>query len=120
MTLATGLMHAGTMRIREWPSTERPREKLLQRGPAFTEKSLFARINDAGELQLINHLGIDLGETPEAMAKAMASGRAMMPTMMPARRLFGKCFLWSRPLRAASAMAIMRLGMRQTAGREVN
>lgn len=47
---------------------------LLQRGPAFTEKSLFARINDAGELQLINHLGIDLGETPEAMIANLQAG----------------------------------------------
>ncbi|HCA5188287.1 TPA: D-lactate dehydrogenase [Acinetobacter baumannii] len=38
---------------------------LIQRGPAFTEKSLFAKINENGELVLVNHLGIDLGETPE-------------------------------------------------------
>ena len=34
MTIAAGLMHPAPMHIREWPSTERPREKLLQRGPA--------------------------------------------------------------------------------------
>ena len=34
MTMTTALMHAGAMHIREWPSSERPREKLLQRGPA--------------------------------------------------------------------------------------
>ena len=38
---------------------------LIRRGPAYTEKSLFAQINAQGELQLVNHLGIDLGETPE-------------------------------------------------------
>lgn len=38
---------------------------LVQRGPAYTEMALFAQLNEAGELQLINHLGIDLGETPE-------------------------------------------------------
>ena len=38
---------------------------LVQRGPAYTELSLFAQLNDAGELELVNHLGIDLGNTPE-------------------------------------------------------
>lgn len=38
---------------------------LINRGPAFTEKSLFAKIDENGELRLVNHLGIDLGETPE-------------------------------------------------------
>lgn len=40
---------------------------LIQRGPAFTEKSLFAQINADGQLILVNHLGIDLGTTPEEM-----------------------------------------------------
>ena len=38
---------------------------LVQRGPAYTEMSLYARINEEGALQLVNHLGIDLGTTPE-------------------------------------------------------
>ena len=38
---------------------------LIRRGPAFTEKSLFAQINEDGQLVLVNHLGIDLGVTPE-------------------------------------------------------
>ena len=38
---------------------------LVKRGPAYTELSLFAQISDQGELSLVNHLGIDLGETPE-------------------------------------------------------
>ena len=38
---------------------------LVQRGPAYTEMSLYARINEQGQLQLVNHLGIDLGQTPE-------------------------------------------------------
>ena len=45
---------------------------LIRRGPAFTEKSLFARIHDDGRLEMVNHLGIDLGETPEAMLKNLA------------------------------------------------
>ena len=38
---------------------------LVNRGPAYTEYSLFARLRADGELELINHLGIELGETPE-------------------------------------------------------
>ena len=36
---------------------------LVQRGPAYTEMALFAQINEEGKLELVNHLGIDLGET---------------------------------------------------------
>lgn len=38
---------------------------LVKRGPAWTEMALFARLNQQGELQLVNHLGIELGDTPE-------------------------------------------------------
>lgn len=40
---------------------------LVQRGPAYTEMALYAQINDQGRLRLVNHLGIDLGSTPEAI-----------------------------------------------------
>ena len=38
---------------------------LVQRGPAYTELSLFAQINNDGKLELVNNLDIDLGATPE-------------------------------------------------------
>ena len=38
---------------------------LVKRGPAYTELSLYAQINEQGELSLVNDLGIDLGDTPE-------------------------------------------------------
>lgn len=38
---------------------------LVQRGPAYTEMALYAQIDEQGTLHLINHLGIDLGDTPE-------------------------------------------------------
>jgi D-lactate dehydrogenase (quinone) len=38
---------------------------LVKRGPAYTELSLYAKINLGGELVLVNELGIELGETPE-------------------------------------------------------
>jgi len=47
---------------------------LVKRGPAYTELSLFAQVDKNGELKLVNHLGIDLGETPEEMINNLASG----------------------------------------------
>ncbi len=38
---------------------------LVNRGPAYTEYSLFAQLNRNGELELVNHLGIELGASPE-------------------------------------------------------
>ena len=38
---------------------------LVHRGPAFTQLSLYARINKKGNLELINDLDIDLGSRPE-------------------------------------------------------
>lgn len=40
---------------------------LVKRGPAYTELSLYAWVNEQGQLELVNHLGIDLGSTPEQM-----------------------------------------------------
>lgn len=42
---------------------------LIHRGPAYTEKSLFAQIDENGQLVLINHLGIDLGNSNEEIFK---------------------------------------------------
>jgi len=48
---------------------------LVKRGPAYTELALFARLNDSGELELVNHLGIDnLGETPEEILTNLELG----------------------------------------------
>jgi D-lactate dehydrogenase len=38
---------------------------LVQRGPAFTELALYAKVNRDGELELINELEINLGSSPE-------------------------------------------------------
>lgn len=47
---------------------------LVKRGPAYTELSLFAQIDKNGELKLVNHLGIELGDTPEEIIGNLASG----------------------------------------------
>ncbi|SMP01267.1 D-lactate dehydrogenase [Shimia sagamensis] len=47
---------------------------LVERGPSYTELSVFAQITEAGELQLVNHLGIDLGATPEEVLTNLQAG----------------------------------------------
>jgi D-lactate dehydrogenase len=48
---------------------------LVQRGPAYTEMALFAQLNEQGQLELKNHLGIDLGETPEEILDNLQNAR---------------------------------------------
>lgn len=38
---------------------------LVRRGPVYTELALYAQLTAAGELALVNHLGIELGDTPD-------------------------------------------------------
>ena len=40
---------------------------LVKRGPAYTELALYAKINKDGNLELINELGINLGDDPETI-----------------------------------------------------
>ncbi|MBN9144456.1 MULTISPECIES: D-lactate dehydrogenase [unclassified Novosphingobium] len=47
---------------------------LVRRGPAYTELALYARVDEAGQLVLVNHLGIDLGADPEAMLARLDAG----------------------------------------------
>ena len=48
---------------------------LVKRGPAYTELALFGQVNKAGELELVNHLGIEgLGNTPEEILSNVENG----------------------------------------------
>ena len=47
---------------------------LVERGPSYTDLSLFAQVDDQGRLHLVNHLGIDLGETPEEILTRLEQG----------------------------------------------
>lgn len=40
---------------------------LIKRGPAYSEMALYAQIDAEGKLHLVNHLGIELGHSPEEM-----------------------------------------------------
>lgn len=48
---------------------------LIARGPAYTELSIFAKVNIDGELVLINNLGIDLGKYPEEILTRLEHGQ---------------------------------------------
>jgi D-lactate dehydrogenase (quinone) len=40
---------------------------LIHRGPVFTQMALFARVDGKGAVELVNHLGVQLGNDPEAI-----------------------------------------------------
>lgn len=48
---------------------------LLRRGPAFTQLALYARVGEDGNVSLINHLGIELGNDPEEILSRLDSGK---------------------------------------------
>lgn len=47
---------------------------LVRRGPAYTEMALFAQVDARGDLRLVNHLGIELGDSPESMLSRLERG----------------------------------------------
>ncbi|MEI4232554.1 D-lactate dehydrogenase [Roseovarius sp. D22-M7] len=47
---------------------------LVERGPSYTELSLYARITEDGKIELVNHLGIRLGDTPEEILTRLEAG----------------------------------------------
>lgn len=47
---------------------------LVKRGPAYTELALFAQINAHGQLVLVNHLDVDLGNSPEEILTNLQNG----------------------------------------------
>ncbi|MFC6339220.1 D-lactate dehydrogenase [Pseudomonas sp. CCM 7891] len=47
---------------------------LIRRGPAYTEMSLYAQLDAQGELHLVNHLGVHLGDTPEQILGNLDAG----------------------------------------------
>ena len=57
---------------------------LLQRGPAYTELAMFARVDGQGHVALVNHLGIRLGADPETMLDALESRRFGAGDVAPA------------------------------------
>ncbi|MDN6666042.1 MAG: D-lactate dehydrogenase [Brevibacterium sp.] len=46
----------------------------IRKGPAFTEHAIYARVNEAGKVELVNHLGISLGEDPAHILDKLQRG----------------------------------------------
>lgn len=47
---------------------------LIRRGPAFTEMALYAQVTESGTVELVNHLGIALGNDPEEILATLEAG----------------------------------------------
>lgn len=47
---------------------------LVQRGPAYTQMSVFARVDENGEVQLVNHLGIRIAGSEEEVLARLDTG----------------------------------------------
>ncbi|MGO1225519.1 MULTISPECIES: D-lactate dehydrogenase [unclassified Brachybacterium] len=46
----------------------------IRKGPAYTEQAIFARVDEHGQIQLVNHLGIDLGTDPTHILDRLQRG----------------------------------------------
>jgi D-lactate dehydrogenase len=60
---------------------------LVKRGPAFTELSLYAQVDEQGELILVNHLGIELGDSPEAILTNLQLGEFATDPVAQSRKM---------------------------------
>ena len=60
---------------------------LVNRGPAYTEYSLFAQINHSGQLELVNHLGIELGTGPEEILTTLQKSNFNTEDLIDCKRL---------------------------------
>jgi D-lactate dehydrogenase len=47
---------------------------LVRRGPAYTQMALFARLTESGQLELVNHLAVELGSDPEEILSRLERG----------------------------------------------
>ncbi len=56
---------------------------LVSRGPAFTRHALFARVDERGQLVLINNLGLALGGDPEAVLTTLDVGKIAPQSIEP-------------------------------------
>lgn len=46
----------------------------IRKGPAYTEQAIFARVDAEGRIQLVNHLGIELGTDPTHILDRLERG----------------------------------------------
>ncbi len=60
---------------------------LVKRGPAYTELSLFARLNSNGRLELVNHLGIELGNSVEEILENLEAVNFSKDNVIPSLKI---------------------------------
>ena len=46
----------------------------VRKGPAFTEHAIYARVNEDNKVELVNHLGIELGDDPAQVLDRLQRG----------------------------------------------
>ncbi|MDN5636132.1 MAG: D-lactate dehydrogenase, partial [Brevibacterium sp.] len=56
----------------------------IRKGPAFTREAIFARVNDDGKVELVNHLGISRGDDPEVALDRLQRGEWSPEDVTPA------------------------------------
>lgn len=56
----------------------------IRKGPAFSRQAIFARVTAQGQLELVNHLGIELGDDPEEVLARLERGDWPAEAVSPA------------------------------------
>lgn len=59
---------------------------LIERGPSYTELSLFAQVTAEGRLELVNHLGVSLGDDPETILTRVQAGDFSQAELEPTNK----------------------------------
>lgn len=59
---------------------------LIERGPSYTELSLYAQIDADGQLQMVNHLGMYLGDDPEEILARVQNGEITDANLEPTNK----------------------------------
>jgi D-lactate dehydrogenase len=81
---------------------------LVRRGPAYTQMALFARVNECGQLQLVNHLGVELGDEPEQMLSRLERGEFVREDISHDPERWGSDRDYSRRVRDVDAQSPAR------------
>lgn len=76
---------------------------LVQRGPSFTQLALFARVGETGEVELVNHLGIRLGNDPETALRRLEAGNFTSDDIEPAGERLASDHGYARHVREIDA-----------------
>jgi len=81
---------------------------LVRRGPAYTELSLYAKVNPHGQLELCNQLGIALGNSPEEILTRLECGDYSVTDIDPCTHKAASCQDYSARVRDVDAASPAR------------